>query len=155
MIFAFARGHSSALMKAALALLATFAMQASNALDWRNPSTEPQDAAAAATSSDEYAWRLFVALNWPADLRLRAADRLARFGGERRVVWETWQSVGDVYKKNGVDPGPWIVGSVARPVPPERRFEIFSPKDLPNARHIVDGVMVSFRDSRMARWMAS
>jgi hypothetical protein len=128
------------------ALLATLAVQPSMALDWGAPWEQPHDAAAAASQSDEYAWRLFVALNWPADLRERTADRAAAFGADRPVLWEAWQSAGDVYLDGGKDPGPWTRGDPTRPPPPERRFETFSLKDLPNLRHVVDGKMVPLVD---------
>ncbi|MGA2842176.1 MAG: hypothetical protein ABSG18_18775 [Steroidobacteraceae bacterium] len=126
--------------------LALLVVPAANALDWSKPWSEPQDAAAARDQSDEYAWRLFIALNWPADPIARTADRASRLGAERPVVWETWQSAGDVYLEDGADPGPWQPGRRNQAVPAERRFETFSLKDLPNARHIVGGVMVPLVD---------
>ncbi len=116
-------------------------------LDWSHPWDPPYDAAAAANHSDEYAWRLFIALNWPADPVGRVADAHARFGTDRPVVWETWQSSGEVYLVRGVDPGPWMPGDPARPMPPERRFESDALKDLGNVRHIVGGAMVPLRDA--------
>jgi cytochrome c peroxidase len=113
-------------------------------LDWREPWTEPHDAAAAAAYSDEYAWRLFVSLNWPADTRTHAPDLLARFGADKPVVWETWLSIGHVYLEGGVDPGPWTANRA--PLTPERRFETFSRQDLQNLRHVVAGVMVPVVD---------
>lgn len=130
----------------ALAALAALAANAAPALDWRAPWKEPQDPAAAANHSDEYAWRLFVALNWPASPVTRTADRRARFGTDRPGVWESWQSAGDVYLEDGRDPGPWVPGDPAHPAAPERRFETLSLEDLLKARHIVDGVMVPLAD---------
>jgi hypothetical protein len=99
--------------------------------------------AMAAERSDEYAWRLFVALNWPADPLTRAADRSARFGADRPVVWEAWKDANEVYLARGADPGPWHeAGSAATALPAALRFESVSPSDFPNLKHIVGGVMV-------------
>jgi hypothetical protein len=131
---------------AAPAALPAVGANSAAALDWRAPWSEPQDAAAAANHSDEYAWRLFVALNWPASPVTRTADRTARFGADRPGVWESWQSAGDVYLEDGRDPGPWAPADPAHPAAPERRFETLSLQDLLKARHIVDGVMVPLAD---------
>ena len=133
--------------KALLVLISLLCARSSMALDWRDPWLEPYDPVAAATSSDEYAWRIFVALNWPADTRARTADTAVPFGADQPTVWETWQSTGDVYLANGADPGPWAPGAEVRSADPERRFETFSLKDLRNVRHVVGGVMVPFVDS--------
>lgn len=127
----------------AAVLLAALAAKSSIALDWQTPWREPRDPQAAATQSDEYAWHLFVALNWPASPVARTADRRARFGADRPVVWESWQSAGEVYLQSGADPGPWLPG---HPVAPDRRFETLSLQDLLKARHIVGGVMVPLVD---------
>ncbi len=129
-----------------LALLLLGAMARAHALDWRTPWLEPQDTLAARDHSDEYAWRLFVALNWPADPMARRADRAAHFGDDKPVVWESWQNAAAVYRPDGTDPGPWAKGGVApRPATAER-FETVSLKDVPNARHVVNGVMVPWVD---------
>ena len=169
------------------------------AMNWSKPWIEPHDAGMAAAHSDEYAWRLFVALNWPADVSKRAADPTAAFGADRPVVWEVWQNASDVYLDDGSDPGPWNAkppaarerlhptsgpsswrtsasgrgpssgptspagrepssaatppstawpasASHASPVAEESRFETFSLKDIPVARHIVGGKMVPLTD---------
>ena len=103
--------------------------------------SEPHDTAAASERSDEYAWRLFVALNWPADPATRLPDTRAHLGEGRPVVWETWRSAGSVYLDHGADPGPWLPARAEERLP-DRRFESVSAKDLPNLRHIVGGVMV-------------
>jgi hypothetical protein len=131
--------------QAAAVLIVAAAAVFPAAARWQEPWAEPQDAAAAANRSDEYAWRLFVALNWPADLIARRADRRARFGADRPVVWESWRSAGEVYLENGADPGAWTVRS-GQGLAPDRRFEVFSLRDLPNARHIVAGRMVPVID---------
>jgi hypothetical protein len=129
----------------AVSLLLLVAAPAS-ALDWSRPWSEPQDSAAARDRSDEYAWRLFIALNWPADPVARTADRESRLGADRPVVWETWQSAGDVYREDGADPGPWASTRGSEAMPAARRFETFSLRDFPNARHVVHGVMVPLVD---------
>jgi len=118
----------------------------SNAVDWTQPWSEPHDAAAARDQSDEYAWRLFVALNWPADPVERRADAAAHLGGQQPVVWESWQNAGEVYRGDGADPGAWEKGRLDQPPATWERFETVSLKDLPNARHVVGGVMVPWVD---------
>jgi len=128
-----------------------------SAVDWHRLWVAPRDAAAALGHSDEYAWRLFVALNWPADNTSRGADAKAHFGAPGPVVWESWRTAGEVYRPDGADPGAWE-GAPSRPAPQRTstnevaagaaraRFETVSLKDLPNARHVVGGVMVPWVD---------
>jgi hypothetical protein len=119
-------------------LLLGLTAQAATAGDWSKPWIEPHDPREAANHSDEYAWRLFVALNWPADPK-------AAFGTAGPVAWETWENASQVYLEDGGDPGPWgttPVSTAAR----ESRFETFSLKDLPIVRHIVGGKMVPLTD---------
>jgi hypothetical protein len=126
----------------ALVLLA----RTSAALDWHQPWVQPHDSRQAAINSDEYAWRLFIALNWPADTAARTADPTASLGEDRPVVWEVWQNAADVYLEDGADPGPWVTGRRVATPADESRFETFSLKDIPNARHIVGGKMVPLVD---------
>ncbi len=126
-------------------LLLAVVSQGAAAMDWSKPWVEPHDPRQAADHSDEYAWRLFVASNWPADLAGHVANTKTAFGTEGPVVWEAWKNAADVYLDDGVDPGPWgttPVSAVAR----ESRFETFSLKDLPIVRHIVGGKMVPLTD---------
>jgi hypothetical protein len=130
--------------------------QAPAALDWPAPWLESHNPGQAAANPDEYAWRLFIALNWPANTTTRKADPTATLGADKPVVWETWQNATDVYLDDGQDPGPWTtarslatdrprtaptVPTAASPAD-ETRFETFSLKDITNARHIVGGKMV-------------
>jgi hypothetical protein len=115
------------------------------ALDWREPWREPGDARAAAERSDEYAWALFVALNWPASTASGAPQVSAPLGADAPVVWETWISAASVYRADGHDPGPWRAID-ARAHADERHFENSSLRDFPNLRHIVGGVMVPLTD---------
>jgi hypothetical protein len=75
---------------------------------WR----EPQDTESAINQSDLYAWKLFVALNWPANLEQRQADPNRVFGDHATTVWESWKlSSGrndQVFLKDGLDPGEWL-----------------------------------------------
>lgn len=112
----------------------------------RGPWLAPQDAQDALAQSDAYAWKLFIALNWPADARARGADPTATFGVDRPVVWETWQNAAEVYRADGGDPGPWTLGTPRPAVADEERFETASLKDLPNLRHVAQGRMAPFDD---------
>ena len=76
----------------------------------RGPWEEPQDAAAAINDPDAYAWRLFVALNWPADAASRLPDTGKKLGADGPVVWETWANARDVFRQDGSDPGAWSTG---------------------------------------------
>lgn len=78
---------------------------------------EPQSTAMALSSPDCYSWRLFVALNWPADPATKSADPTKDFGADGPVVWETWRNVRNtdpetVFRLDGSDPGPWLTGAV-------------------------------------------
>jgi hypothetical protein len=127
-----------------LPLLFFFA-QAALALDSREPWVQPHDSREAMTNSDEYAWRVFVALNWPADLGTRRASPSATFGSDRPVVWESWKNAADVFLEGGRKPLAWAAPN-SGPAADETRFESGSLKDLPNARHIVQGRMVPLTD---------
>jgi hypothetical protein len=64
-------------------------------------------------SPDEYAWRLFVALNWPALGGARDPDQSKKLGDPGRVVWESWKLVSggpaksEIYRAGGADPTDW------------------------------------------------
>jgi hypothetical protein len=74
---------------------------------------QPQDTAMALVAPDEYAWRLFVALSWPARTDEREADTSKKLGDDGRLVWESWKLVSggpkksEVYRAAGADPTPW------------------------------------------------
>jgi hypothetical protein len=89
-----------------------------SAQDAPNPWQEPQDTSAAVFDPDAYAWRLFVALNWPANVDSREPDPGKSFGTDGPVVWETWRNVRNdapdtVFRLDGKDPGEWIGAAVA------------------------------------------
>jgi hypothetical protein len=82
-----------------------------------------------ASASDAEAWRIFALLNPP--------DR------QRPAAWESWPSAADTFRKDGADPGPWPgVSHVGT-----QRFELLTPADFPNLRHIVGGRMVPVTDA--------
>lgn len=73
----------------------------------RLPATPPAPTDNQAAFSD-YAWRLFVALNWPAQSGQRGVPNCdAAFGTPGPVVWETFKTTVQLFLPNGADPGPW------------------------------------------------
>ena len=106
--------------------------------DWPDPAQVPDDPVAAVERSDEYAWRLFIALNWPRN-HVGHAD-------PGRASWESWANAADVYRHDGADPGPWHAAGDL-PIATQHRFEAPAAADLPNARHVVAGRMVPLRGS--------
>ncbi len=61
---------------------------------------------------DDYSWRLFIALNWPAMAGIRGVpDESKGFGdlsgADNQVVWETWKSDYEVLGPNGMEPTEW------------------------------------------------
>ena len=81
-----------------------------------------------ATVSDAQAWRIFEALDPP--------------GTDRPAAWERWPSAADTFRRDGADPGP----SPRLAHPGAARFELLTPADFPNLRHIVGGRMVPVTD---------
>ena len=83
---------------------------ASQPVDARDPDRPwimPADAEEALRDPDRFAWRIFRALNWPADVERRAADPAATFGQPGPVVWETWAITSEVYLAEGRRPPQW------------------------------------------------
>jgi len=90
---------------------------------------EPQSASDAAQRSDEYAWKVFVALNKPA------------------AAWESWPSANDIFRPDAADPGPWKSTQQPSAVPiGSSRFEAFSARELPNLHRVENGKMVVVKD---------
>jgi hypothetical protein len=81
-----------------------------------------------AAASDAEAWRIFALLNPP--------------GSDQPAAWESWASAADTFRRDGADPGLWQVVSH----PGTERFELVTPADFPNLRHIVNGRMVPVTD---------
>jgi hypothetical protein len=73
-----------------------------------DPVSDPQDSGSAINTPDAYAWRLFVALNWPADVQNKVADNSKKLGEHGPVVWETWANARFIITPTGGDPGPWL-----------------------------------------------
>lgn len=85
---------------------------------------EPQDTQMALLEPDCYAWRLFIALNWPAIVADKAPNTAATFGANAPVVWETWRNASNIapdtaFPPDGSDPGPWL-GTPLIALGPER-----------------------------------
>ena len=57
---------------------------------------------------DLYAWRLFVAMNWPVTAGQRGVpDCAQRIGTGSDVVWTSYKFTGEIFLPGAVDPGPW------------------------------------------------
>jgi hypothetical protein len=112
------------------ALTSAFAV-ATSVVGWSEPAPErwkePQDTFSALFEPDRYAWRLFVALNWPAKVQTREPDSAKPFGAEGPAVWESWRTVlegapGTVFPRDGSDPGEWLAGAGPVVAQEEQRF---------------------------------
>ena len=68
---------------------------------------EPQDTKMALFEPDCYAWRLFVALNWPAREKQCGPNSSKRLGEEGETVWERWISKQDVFLAGAAEPASW------------------------------------------------
>ena len=96
-----------------------------SAVDWTSPHLEPQDSLAAFAESDEYAWRLFVALMGPQTLRL--VPRILRKHWEPTVLQpgKPGEMRERCFDGRGY-PGPWLGPAPFVTLAPTDRFE-----DLP------------------------
>lgn len=81
------------------------------------------------TDSVDEAWRVFARLN--------------SAGGDQPSAWEAWPSAADTFRRDGADPGPWERVSH----PGTWRFELITPADFPDLRHVVEGRMVPVTDA--------
>jgi hypothetical protein len=71
--------------------------------------SEPTDRNQAAF--DEYAWQLFVAMNWPASDTERGVPNLSKqIGDPGTVVWQSLRTSESVFLAGGADPGNWNDG---------------------------------------------
>lgn len=79
-------------------------------------STAPRDVEISAGFSgdpvrffDDFSWRTFVALNWPAVEDQRGEpDTTKAFGDPApNVVWGTWKADHEIFQPNGMPPSPW------------------------------------------------
>jgi len=96
---------------------------------------------------DDYSWRMFIALNWPAKTGIRGApDELKKIGDfsdpGAKVVWGTWKADYDLFPRDGLQPTEWA------------SFDGLTPsRALPfegSGRTMVLGSFLSFRDFNQA-----
>jgi hypothetical protein len=81
-----------------------------------------------AAAADAEAWRIFTQLD-PA-------------GSDQPADWESWPSAAATFRRDGADPGPSQGASHSG----TERFELLTPAEFPNLRHIVGGRMVPVTD---------
>ncbi len=73
----------------------------------------PQDISlpANASEADEFAWKMFVALNWPEMPGQRGIpDESKRIGDPGITVWRSFKTSTEMFNADGSDPGPWTAG---------------------------------------------
>lgn len=64
----------------------------------------------------EFAWMLFMDLNWPAMTNVRGKpDPNKPFAGPGPVVWQTWKTSQNLYVPRGQTPLPWNQGPIYQP----------------------------------------
>ncbi len=68
---------------------------------------------------DDYSWRTFVALNWPAQAGARGVpDSVKKLGDAAdNVVWETWKADYEIFQPEGQRPAEWDSFATASPCP--------------------------------------
>lgn len=104
----------SALYLSAMCATQSFAAGCSEWFKGNSPRWEdPQASDMAIIEPDCYGWRLFIAMNWPADVTKKEADQNKAFGSHGPVAWETWRSARNgapdtAFPVDGSDPGPWL-----------------------------------------------
>ena len=89
-----------------------------DALSWRIPGDVPPEASEQADFED-FAWRTFIALSWPAGPG-GGPDTTAVIGagGDAPTVWEQYSETGAVFRPGAAEPEPWGEG---QPIPPACR----------------------------------
>jgi hypothetical protein len=100
----------------------------------QQPWEEPNDPAMAINAPDEYAWRLFVALNWPAGPGTCRSDSTKRLGDPGITTWESWRSREETYLRDAVRPPDWdssCVTVVAKQLTPAGQVAALEPDILP------------------------
>jgi hypothetical protein len=78
------------------------------------------DSAAATTAAQanpsDFAWQLFVAVNWPAKAGSRGApDPSKQPGAADDVVWRTWKAKSEVFLAGGAAPAAWSAPDPQQP----------------------------------------
>jgi hypothetical protein len=96
---------------------------------------------------DDYSWRAFIAINWPAKAGTRGVPDEAKKIGDfsdsaTKVVWGTWKADYDLFQREGIEPTEWS------------SFDGFTPcRDLSfegSGHTMVLGSFLSFRDFNQA-----
>ncbi len=60
---------------------------------------------------DTYSWKMFVALNWPASATIRGEpDCKKPLSASGPKVWQTFKTSSEIFRVDGVSPGPWQSG---------------------------------------------
>lgn len=80
------------------------------------------------TAFSNYAWELFVAVNWPARQGYRGfPDCGRRLGSPGPTVWESYKTVDQIFLAGAADPGPWNQGGLDN----QLHFRAKAPPELP------------------------
>jgi hypothetical protein len=91
------------------------------------PTSAPDPQAGFAQFSD-YAWKLFIAVNWPVTAGQRGVADCARpLGSAGPTVWESYKTVDQIFLPGAADPGPWNSGGQDT----ELHFRAKAPPELP------------------------
>lgn len=88
---------------------------ASELAPYCEPPSQPPDPEADLAAFSDYAWRLYVALNWPANSGARGVPNCdAPIGSRGPTVWETYKTTQETFLPGARPPGPWNAGLGAR-----------------------------------------
>ena len=104
----------------------------------QQPPSPQQDLAA----FSDYAWRLFVALNWPAQAGERGVPDCAAELGGAPTVWESYKTTEQTFLPGARDPGPWNAGGMGQPT---LLYRAKAPQGLPveeSIRQAVGGWLI-------------
>lgn len=68
---------------------------------------------------DDFSWRTFLALSWPAQTGARGQPDTQRILGDATGprVWETWKADYEIFQPNGAPPSEWQSTSAISPCP--------------------------------------
>lgn len=112
------------------------AMEAPLAQSCALPTAAPAPQAGMAAFSD-YAWSLFVAVNWPARAGQRGYPDCSRpLGAPGPTVWESYKTVDQIFLPGAADPGPWNSGGIDT----QLHFRAKAPPELPVEQAIKQAV---------------